>query len=75
MKPLVAGLFVLGAVLAVAGCRHPRDGKTASDPMTPPAYDTDAGASEYAPIPRYQTPSTPGAPAPSVTAQPGDVQL
>ena len=74
MKLFVAGLVVLVVVPALGGCRHPRDGKTANEPKTPPSAGVDAGGSEYAPIPRYTSPE-PAAPAPSVSAQPGDVQL
>ena len=64
----------LAALLALAACRHHQDGRDAKDLRSSPVYDADAGAQNDAPaLPEGHPPIAP--PAPSVTAQPGDVQL
>ena len=78
MKVFVAALVVLAALPTLGACRRYRDGNTANDPLTPPAYD---GGTQTAEPGQATQPGLPeghprlGPPAPTVTAQPGDVQL
>ena len=73
MKVFVACAALLA--LSLAACRHHRDGRDANDLRSSPVYDAaDAGPEGAEPgLPEGHPRLAP--PAPSVTAQPGDVQL